>query len=142
MKYLDVPNNVNTTNSEMDWNDAEFYKLCEELEDANNLFNVNNNKVSDSIGVKNGNHQQSSNYLANDSDNLILNDPTENILNFSETDQVHSFILHNNSNDNNNIINANNNININCNSNNTVMPWELVESDFTHISNYLHSPAV
>ena len=41
-----IPDNNQTNNVEMDWNDQEFYQLCQEIVETDSLFNTNSNNTT------------------------------------------------------------------------------------------------
>ena len=150
------------TNADMEWNDTEFLKLCEELDDTSHLFaNKMNSDLTKSFKPHHTNHFQpddtiyavenhcSQMNLYNTNQNglklPIISNPTDiiydenhqNVLSFNSADQIQS--LHGNV-DFNLIQNQHNSVNPSGNAN-MLMQWEF-DNDFTQIANYLQSPTV
>jgi hypothetical protein len=77
LKKISDNTNNQTNHVEMDWNDQEFYQLCQEIVETDSLFNNNNNN-NKAQQASNSNINNSQNNLIKhqtfDSNNIILNE--------------------------------------------------------------------
>lgn len=147
---------------DMEWTDTEFLKICEELDSANNIFNVKQmdqkqlpqQKTADSLinGNSNANYMHSfeanQNSYMNQSQQIMYNQNGQHMIGFDPNQQQQQQLVNQNHLMSNSQLLSDQNhqqqgsgiLDMNGNAN-MLIPWEL-ENDLNQIATYLQTPTV